>query len=285
MPPHSYRPRGSGQTWSIIAAVAVFVVLGVLTLAALGVFTFRTAKSRQAGAREVRAQLEKTAEEERAKMAERIRSGDIQGGDASLGRIKQQLEKSADKLGTSDGAAARAMAGFMGKMQEQVRAYQAAATRFTDAQVFRPTYHDLASIEEQRKIVREFLARNAELTHTLTHGDELLGAELDAAKISPRTRQDVLAGFNRSQAAIRPIQARIREADQTLGNTALVALDLFERYLGRWNRDANTGEMFFTDGAARVAYDALIEQVQATADEQAKAQEELAQLMQGGKKP
>lgn len=261
----------------------MLVVMAILTLGSLGVFSFRFMRDRQVTAREAARQLEHSAGEERLKMAQSIRNGEIQGGDDSLGRIQDQLEKTASKLGAADAAAARAMAGFMGRMREQVRDYQTAAGRFTQAQIFRPSFEDKEAIEANRKIVREFLAQNARLAETLRNGEDLLRAEMDSMKIPPATRDHTLAGFSRSQAAIRPVQMRIRNCDQTLGDAALVALDLFERHWGRWRQEASTGDIFFADSGARVAYNALIERVQGTADEQAQAQEELAVLMSAGK--
>lgn len=278
-PPLPPSHQSNKRLWAILAAVAVVALIGLLALMALGFFSFRFIRNRQAAVREATSQLEKTATEERAKMADQIRSGEVNGSDASLGRIKDQLEQSATKLSGSDAAAARAMASFMGKMQQQVRDYQAAATRFTQAQVFTPAYREFGGLEAQRQIVREFIEQNERLADTVRRSDQLLREEMDAVKVPPKARDSALAGFNKSQAAIRPVQARIRECDRTLADAALVALDLFERHWGRWRRDEATGKMLFADTATLVAYNALIERVQTAAADQAKAQEELVKVM------
>jgi len=262
----------------------MLVGMAVLTLGSLGVFNFRFLRDDHVAAREAARQLEKSAGEERVRMAQSIRNGEIHGGDAAMARIQGQLEKTAGQLGTADAAAARAMANFMGRMRSEVRDYQAAAARFTQAQIFRPSFADQAAIEESRKVVREFLAQNSRLSETLRNGESMLRAEMDSLRIPAPTRDSTLAGFNRSQAAIRPVQMRIRACDQTLGDAALVALDLFERHWGRWRQENSTGDIFFADEAARISYSALIQQVQTAADQQAQAQEELAVLMSAGRK-
>lgn len=272
------------QVWGILAALAMLVAMTVLTLGSLGVFNFRFLRDQNITAREAARQLEKSAGDERVRMAQSIRNGEIQGGDAAMARIQGQLEETAAKLNTADAAAARAMANFMGRMRGEVRDYQVAAAHFTQAQLFRPSFTDKGAIDENRKIVREFLAQNARLSETLNNGESMLRGEMDGLKIPAQTRDNTLAGFSRSQAAIRPVQMRIRACDQTLGDAALVALDLFERHWGRWRRETSTGDIFFADQAARISYGALIQQVQTAADQQAQAQEELAVLMSAGKK-
>lgn len=278
-------PRGNARLWGVLAAVAMVVMVGMLALGALGFFGFQRVRDRRAAVREATSQLEKAAAEERAKMADLIRSGDVKGGDAALGRIKDELEKTSHRLGSADAAAARAMAGFMGKMQQQVRDYQAAAERFTKAQVFTPTYRDRATLESQREIVREFLKQNEKLADTVRRSDELLRAEMDAAMVPAKTRDSAVAGFNKSQAVIRPLQARIRSCDRELGDAALIVIDLFERHWGKWHREPVMGRMVFDDQTALVGYNALLERMQAAANEQEKAQEELVKVMGAAKRP
>ncbi len=279
-PPPLPPVSGNKRLWIILSAVAVIVAIGVVALGALGVFGFRRIQEKRAAAQQATSQLQQVATEERAKMAEMIRSGEVTDGDAALGRMKDQLEKSASQFSGADADAARAMATFMGKMQEQVRDYQAAATRFTEAQVFSPAFTDRSAIEPQRQVVREFLAQNARLADTVRRGEELLRTELDTAKIPARTRDATLAGFTKSQGAIRPMQTIVRNCDQRLGDDALAVLDLFDTHWGKWKRDAASGQVIFEDEKTLNAFNALIERVQATAAEQGQAQEQLARVMQ-----
>lgn len=285
--PPSLPPPQSGnkRLWIILAVVAAVLLIFVIGVVALGVFGFRRVQEKRAAARAATTQLQQTVSEERAKMADSIRKGEITGGDTALGRMKDQLEKSAGQLNDADAAAARAMAVFMGKMQTQVRDYQSAANRFAEAKVFAPTYTERAGIEAHRQIVRDFIAKNAQLADTLRRGEEMLRAELDAAKVPAKTRDATISGFTHSQGKTRPVQARIRDCDQKLGDTALSILDLFDKNWGKWHRDDASGQIVFVDGAALTAYNTAIERVQAAAAEQAQAQQELLKSMPAAKQP
>jgi hypothetical protein len=254
----------------IIAACLVFVVIVVGVLVAVGFFVRQEIVKRQA-----MAQFEKTAAEERTKMADAVKEGNVADGNAALGRMKDQLGKSAAQMSGPDAAAARAMASYMGKMQGQLGEYGAVLNRLTKEKVLSFDIRDRATIEPHRQLVHELLAANAKLKNALQHGEELLGAELDAEKVPETTRNQTLAGFNRSQAQLRPLQMRVRECDEILGESALSVLDLLDQSWGHWERDETNGRLRFHDNATLASFNELIKKIQAAAADQAKAQQEL----------
>lgn len=279
-------PRDNKRLWVILAVVAVLLLAaGSAAVVAIGIFGWRSVQTKRDAARAATAEFQTAVDQEREKMVERLRSGDGSGGEEALGRIKEQLEKSATQLGDADAGAARAMAAFMGTMQEQVRSYQVAATRFTEAQIFNPAFRDPSAIAGARQVARDFIAQNARVTDLLERSEDLLRAELDAAQVPSKTREETIKGFMRSQARSRAVQLRVRATDHQLGEAALAALDLLEKDWGKWRHDATSGNIVFDDAATAAAYNSLVEQVQKIAAEQAQAQQELAALMQSAPRP
>jgi hypothetical protein len=267
------------RVWIVVVAVTAFVVVGLIALGVAGFVTFRRMQEKRAAQRQAMSEIEKSAAEARAKIADSVQGGDIAGGGDAIEQMKQQLEKSASQVGGGDAAAIRASATFLGKMQAQVRDYEETVKRLTTAEMFSFNVRDKAMIDEHRQIVRDFLASNARITDTVQHSEELMGAELDAAKVPARTRQETLAGYKKSQIMIRPLQLEIRRCDQALGDAALAMLDLLETNWGKWRHDAASGAKEFDDDTTLAAHNALIEKVQAAAADQAAAQEKLVKVM------
>jgi len=270
--------RSRSRLWLSLA-----LVVGVVFLAAVigaGVVSFQRVKQRAVAQRQALKELNKSADEIRARTAQDIKEGRTENTDASLGQLRDVLGKTASQLRGPDADAARAMGNFLGRLQEQMRDYNAAAGRFSDANVFTFDLPDRTTIEPQRVIVRDFLASNAQLTELMTHSIEKVRAELEAAKVPAAIRESTLAGFNRSQAALRPLQLQIRRCDETLGNSALEALDLLDKNWGKWQRDPATTQLRFQDDTTLATYNALMIKVQETAAEQAQAQQEMAAKMQ-----
>lgn len=281
-PPPLPPAAGRSRLWILLIAVAIVVALAAVAAVAIAVPTFRRAQEKKAASRAAMEQFEKSANEERAKIADLIEDGNATGGGDALGRMKEQLEKSAGQFGAGDAGAARAMASFLGKMQAQMHEYEATVARMTEADVFSFHPRDKTVIEAHRQIVRDFLASNARFADTLARSDELVRAELDAAKVPAKARDAALRGVSRSQQSVRPLQIQIRKCDQTLGDSALAILDLLEKEWGRWSYDEAAGGRRFDDKATLLAHDVLIEKIQAAGEEQAKAQAAVAAKMRAG---
>lgn len=287
MNPHTSPPplppaAGRNRLWILLTTLAVVVVLAMVAAGVIAFSAYRRIQERKAASRAAMDRFETTANEERAKMADLIEGGEAAGGDAAFGRVKALLEKSAVELGSGDDGVARAMASYVGKMQVQVRDYEATVARMAEAEVFSFHPRDKGMIETHRQLIRDFLASNARITDATTRAGELVRAELDAAKIPAKARDAALLGLSRSQQTTRPLQIQIRKCDQTLGDSALAILDLLEKEWGRWSYDEAAGGLLFDDEATLAAHGVLIEKIQAASEEQAKAQAAVAANMRAG---
>ncbi|MEO7317914.1 MAG: hypothetical protein ABIZ56_02880, partial [Chthoniobacteraceae bacterium] len=265
--------------WIILGVVGALCAVVFAVLIYAGFTTFQRVKEKAEASREARSQIEKATAEERQKMADMIESGDTTGGDASLGRVKDQLEKSAAAMKGADAVTMRALAAVTGKMQSDLKEYEAALGRVTEAEVFAFRIRDKATLAAHRQLIGEFLASNRQLTETLKNGGELVRSELDKAGVSQKIRDATVAGFVSSQQKMRPLQMRIRGADQVLGDSALSILDLLEKNWGKWKTDNASGAPIFNDDSTLEAYNAHIEKIQAAAADQSEAQGELVRLM------
>ena len=270
---------GKNRVWILIGLVAAISATVFAVLIYAGFTTFQRVKEKAEASREARGQFEKAADEERQKMADMIESGDTTGGDASLGRVKDQLEKSASAMKGADALTMRALAVVTGKMQADLKEYEAALGRVTAVELFRFNIREKATIAAHRQLIGDFLSSNKQLSETLKNGGELVRSELDKAGVSPKMRDATVAGFVGSQQKMRPLQMRIRGADQVLGDSALSILDLLETKWGKWKIDDGSGAPVFNDDSTLEAYNAHIEKIQAAAADQTEAQGELVRLM------
>lgn len=284
MNPHALPPplppaAGRSRLWILLTTLALVGVLVVVAGGVTAVSAFRRVQAKKVASRAALEKFEKTAHEEQAKLADLIQGGDATGREAAIGRVREQLEKSAGELGTGDGGLARGMARFLGKMQAQMRDYEAAVARMSEADVFSFHPRDKAMIETHRQLVRGFLASNARFADTLARSGEMMRAELDAEKVPAKARDAALEGASRSQQVTRPLQIQIRQCDQTLGDSALALLDLLEKEWGRWRYDEAAKGLRFDDNATLAAHNVLIEKLQAAGEEQATAQAAVAAQM------
>jgi hypothetical protein len=274
-------PKAKSNDPIIIGASVVLAIIVVCGAGIGGTMIARRAQAR----REALKGFEKSVAEERTKMADSIRSGKMDDGDAAIGRVKDQLGKSAAQLGGADALAARAMGAWLEKVQVQMRDYQTSAARLREGKIFTFDIRDHAAIEPTRQMVRDFLASNAGLTDTLQHGEKQVRAELDAVGVPATTRDATLAGYSKAHAAQLPVQMQIRSCDKTLGESALAILDLLDQNWGRWQRDEASGHLRFQDDATRLAYNASIQKIQSASAEQKKAQEQLAAQLKAAPAP
>jgi hypothetical protein len=252
----------------VCSIIGLVLIVGIVT--GISVFV-----KQQVVKREEMAKIEKRAAEERVKMADSIRDGNVADGNAALGRIKDQLGQSASHLSGADAAAARGMANYLGKVQGNLQTYGAEMNKLMQAKVLSFNIQDRATIEQHRQLIRDFLAANNNLIETLQHGEDLLRAELDAEKVPAFTRDQTLRGYEKSQVELRPLQMRVRKCDQTLGESALAVLDLLDQNWGKWERNEASGRLRFQDNATLASFNDLIKKIQTAAADQEKAQQEM----------
>ncbi len=274
--------KKKSSVWPFIAAGMGFVVL--MTLVALAAITLQRMKAKQAAARTALSDIQKSSVEAREKIADAMEKGEVTGSDEVIGRMKEQLEKSAGHLSGDDAAASRAMAAYLSKMQMQAREYEAALGRLISAEVLSFNLQDRSTLEAHRKLVREFAAANDQLTDTVRHAEELARTELKAAKVSARMLEATMTGFNKGREQ-RQLQLRIRDHDRTLGEAGLGALDLLDKNWGRWSHDKTSGQLRFEDDAALASFNTFITTIQTAAAEQTQVQQELVEKVRAMNRP
>jgi hypothetical protein len=265
-----------GSVWPYIGAALGFIVL--VSFALLAAHFAQQLKKKQAASQAAIEEIETSAATEREKMADSIEKGETSGSDEAIGRMKAQLEKSAGQMSPDDAAAARALTGYLSQMQTQAKTYEAALARFLEAEILAFKSTDHATLVAHRQIVADFAAANEQLTGLVARSEEIVRAALINAKVPNRTLEATMNGFNKGRAQ-RQLQLRIRAHDRTLGETSLAAIDLLEKNRGRWSRDEASGQLSFQDDATLKTFNELMEKVQHAADEQTKAQQELAAQM------
>jgi hypothetical protein len=274
-PPLPSQKKTNVGLW-IAAAFGLLILISLSVGATVAIHGFQ---KKQAAKREALAQMEKEAAAAREYTATSLEKGDLAPGQEDraryMGRMKDALEKSATHLTGDEAAATRAIAAFLARMQEHVQTYETASARILEAKVLSFEITDRATIAQHRQLLGEFSAANEKLTDILHHSEDLVRKELAAAKVSDRMVETTMTGFNRSRAQ-RQLQLRIRESDRVLGETGLAALDLLEKNWGQWNRDTASGQLLFQNDATLASFNVLMAKIQTAADEQGKAQQELA---------
>lgn len=272
--PPTSKSRGKSNLWLIITAVVVGLVLMLGTFVGVGVFVYRRIQQDRVAKETVAA-----INAEKARMAESMEKGDFTQGESAIGRVREQIEKSAGQMSASDAATARAMAAFLGKMQVQARLYQGAVQRLTNDKIFTFNIPNKATLEAHRQTLRDFVAMNAQLTETISNSEALIRSELEAASLPPATIDTAIRSYLASQGNTRPLQLQIRQYDRVMGDSGLAILDLLEKTWGRWERNPQTGQLTFRDDATLNAYNQLIQKVQAASQQQAVAQKQMADFM------
>lgn len=153
-----------------------------------------------------------------------------------------------------------------------------------EANVLSFQFSERATLEAHRKLVVQFSAANDRLTNLVQRSEEMVRAELVAAKVPAKLLESTMNGFNQGRPQ-RALQLRIRQHDHTLGEAGLAVLDLLDRNWGRWERDEVSGQLRFHDDATLATFNTLITQIQTAAEEQTRAQQELAAKMRAMNQP
>jgi len=178
-----------------------------------------------------------------------------------------------------DLVAARALANYLVRLRAQVREHENAFLRLQQQKALSWHIRDLAEIERDRQIVRDFLATNARLTDTLKYGDGFIRAELNTAKVPASARDTALALYAKSQGPVLPLQMRVRRCDEVIGENALAVLNLLDLNWGTWTRDEPTGRLDFTNSITFATFQDYVAKIDAAARERAAAQEELSHYL------
>jgi hypothetical protein len=174
-----------------------------------------------------------------------------------------------------DAVAAGALANYLAKIQAQFREHEASFTRVQQQKALSWNIHEREDIERDRKIIRDFLATNARVSDTLRNGEGFIRAELETAKVPATARESALALYTKTEGPLLPLQMRVRDCDQAIGENALAVLDLLDFNWGEWSRDEATGQMNFTNSVTLETFRDYVGKIAAAATERKAAEDEL----------
>lgn len=176
---------------------------------------------------------------------------------------------------SQDIEAARALANYLARLRAQIRDHEAAFQRMSKQGALAWHIRDRVEIDRDRKIIQEFLDTNTRLTDTLQHGEGLVRAELETAKVAPATRDAALALYAKSQAPLIPLQMRLRQCDEAIGKNGLAVLDLLDFNWGMWTRNEATQKLSFESTIALSMFRDYVGKIEAAANERKAAQDDL----------
>jgi len=177
---------------------------------------------------------------------------------------------------TEDVTAARALANYLNRIRAQVREHEAAYVRLQRSKALAWNFPQREDIERARQVVRDFLSTNQRLADSLEHGESFIRAELDTAKVSPTVRESVLERYEKTQKPLLPMQQRVRESDDAIGQNALAVLDLLDFNWGNWSRDEATGRIDFPNTITLATFKEYVGKIAAAANERKQAEDDLA---------
>ena len=146
-----------------------------------------------------------------------------------------------------DVGAALALQNYLQRIRAQVRDHEAAYAQLQQKKALAWNIQEREDIERDRKIVRDFMDTNDRLAESLKHGESLIRAELETAKVSPAARDMVIERYEKTQKPLLPLQMQVRACDNEIGKNAMAVLSMLETNWGEWTRDSKTGQIDFTN--------------------------------------
>lgn len=119
---------------------------------------------------------------------------------------------------------------------------------------------------------------NTELLATMNRLDADVAAVLDEAKVTGANRTAFLTGFNESMGrTIGPMRA-IRTLDTEILTRLVAMFQLLDKYWGKWSANAD-GTVQWQDETAEKEFTKLKEEIEALADRQAAAEQQLSERL------
>lgn len=175
-----------------------------------------------------------------------------------------------------DVTAARALANYLNRIRAQVREHEAAYVRLQRSKALAWNFPQREDIEKARQVVRDFLSTNQRLADSLEHGESFIRAELETAKVPAAVRDSVLERYEKTQKPLLPMQQRIRESDDAIGQNALAVLDLLDFNWGNWTRDEATGRIDFPNTITLATFKEYVGKIADAANDRKQAEDDLA---------
>jgi hypothetical protein len=197
---------------------------------------------------------------------------------ARLEKMQAQQSKATPSpiSASEDATAARAMTNYLNRIRAQVREHEAAYVRLQRSKALAWNFPQQEDIERARQVVREFLNTNERLADSLEHGESFIRVELETAKVPPAVRDSVLESYVKMQKPLLPLQLRIRDCDDTIGQNALAVLNLLDVNWGNWSRDAATGRIDFPSTITLATFKEYVGKIADAANGRKQATEDLA---------
>jgi hypothetical protein len=253
----------------LVICGVLFLGLGALVVAGYSAFKKKTAEKVALN------EMKETRQQVNSELADLVESGEVSGSGDLVGKMKEQMEKTATNLDPEGAATVRAMAAFMGRMQGELAVYEKISKEIEAAELYAFNVTEREKLKEYREMIRAFQASNQRLTEILTNSEGIVREALVQAKVSQKTQDATLDQFVKTQAQVAPLQLKIRKADSALCETSFAMIDLLEKNWGKWYPEKGTGELMFEDDVTLAAFQALQQKIVAIAGEQGKAQEQL----------
>jgi hypothetical protein len=267
------------RLWIILTVVGLVAILALGAVAMVGYSVYEKNLRKRAAERAALAEMDETRNKVSSELAELVESGEVEGSGELVGKLKDQMEKSAANLDPTEAAALRGMAAFMGRMQRELGVYEKISREIDEEGVFSFNVTERAKLQKHREMIRAFQDSNSKLTELVTNSEDIVREALVEAKVPRLARDAALKQFQTTQAQVKPLQLQIRKADSALCDTSFSILDLLEKNWGKWRTEAETGNLVFDDDATLAAFQELQEKIMVIAQEQATAQEKLVEKM------
>lgn len=273
LPPSQSAKKNAG--WWIV--LAVFLALGSMAiLGGIGYFSFKRHYNEQK-AREVEKDFERAEAEGRKRLAEQLEKGDFSVDSSNGDHVKERFDKLASLKTGDEAASYRALSAVMGKIQQHNTDYDAALEKLEAEKVFDYPFEDQATLKKHREMVRAFQEIVGRWTQAVENAEELIRADLQAAKMPERRVDEVIKGFQTGQDK-RVLQIKLLQLDKEVCTAVLARIDLLEAQWGKWKRDEE-GALVFDEDAAADRFNELGGKIDEIAEEQTETQKELARKL------
>jgi hypothetical protein len=198
---------------------------------------------------------------------------------SSLDRLNRQFRDASKKMSGDDAIIMQAMANHLSRVQTALKAYEPAMKAYIGAEVLNAaTLKQKSEIEPRRQIVREFLARNADLTKVIKDSEKSIRTDLAKSGLTPAKVENSMKAFKRSADPRNALTLQIRDCDKRLGDATIGALDLLEIHWNKWKYDPTESQLKFEETKTADEYNSFLDEISTAGDTQVKLQGKLVNL-------
>lgn len=177
-----------------------------------------------------------------------------------------------------DREAALALNNYLTRLRAQVHEHEASYALLGQSRALSWNIREKDDIARSWKVVTAFLDTNKRLTESVQFGESYIRAELKTAKVPDSVRDSVLDLYGKTEKPAIPLELRVRECDQIIGENALAVLSLLETNWGLWKQDKATGRLDFTDQDAFASFRDHVGKIESAANDRKAAQDRLTEF-------